>query len=39
MKCERCNTTLNNYEYFLSSHNICDNCTNKIWIEQGFLND
>jgi len=38
MNCERCNIKLNNYEYFLSSHNICDKCTKKIWKEQGLLN-
>ena len=37
-RCKRCKTTLNNYEYFMSSYNICDKCTTKIWKEQGLTN-
>ena len=39
MNCEKCKKQLNNYEYFLSSHNICDKCRAKIWKDQGLLND
>jgi len=34
--CTRCKKELNNYEYFLSSYQICDKCTTKIWEEQGL---
>ena len=37
--CTRCKKELNNYEYFLSNHNICDKCRAKIWKAQGLLND
>jgi len=36
--CTECKKELNNYEYFMSSHNICDKCRGKIWKEQGLLN-
>jgi hypothetical protein len=36
MNCTECKKELNNYEYFLSSHNICDKCTAKIWKEHGL---
>jgi len=39
MNCENCNNRLNNYEYFLSSHNICDKCTTKIWKDQELINE
>ena len=34
--CKPCKKELNNYEYFLSSHKICDKCRSKIWKGYGL---
>ena len=34
--CTKCKKELNNYEYFLNSHKICDNCRAKIWKGYGY---
>ena len=34
--CTRCKKELNNYEYFLGSHKICDKCRSKIWKGYGL---